>query len=232
MKQSIWFILLLSISLPLLHGQSFFGKLSTSVETAISEMEEISDERKAQLAELATIVSEESDSDRTLGILFVCTHNSRRSQMAQAWAMVAAQHYSVEGLNFYSGGTEATAFNPRAVSALKRAGFKINNISDLGDSNPYYKLRTGKGYPPQIYFSKKYGHELNPQENFVAVMVCSDADEACPLVDGADARVAITYIDPKVSDGTDAEAATYTERSQQIAREMFYFMDQLRQLSQ
>lgn len=232
MKQSISFIFLFAGFLSFTQAQSFFGKLNTSVETAISQMAEIPDERKEQLTELATIVAEESENEGTLGILFVCTHNSRRSQMAQAWAMVAAQHYSVEGLNFYSGGTEATAFNPRAVSALRRAGFKINNISDLGASNPYYKLRTGKRYPPQLYFSKKYGNELNPQENFVAVMVCSDADEACPVVDGANARVAITYVDPKVSDGTPEEAATYTERSQQIAREMFFFMDQLQQLNQ
>jgi len=40
--------------------------------------------------------------------------------------------------------------------------------------------------------------------------------------------VAIPYVDPKISDGTDAEARTYDERSRQIAREMFYLMHQVK----
>ena len=55
-----------------------------------------------------------------------------------------------------------------------------------------------------------------------AVMTCSDADEACPIVQGADARFAIPYEDPKAFDGTREEAWAYDERCRQIAREMLY----------
>ena len=76
-------------------------------------------------------------------------------------------------------------------------------------------------------FSKKYGDESNPSEGFGAVMTCSSADRGCPLVYGADARFAIPYVDPKVSDGTDAEAATYDARLEQIGTEMLYLMGQV-----
>jgi hypothetical protein len=55
-------------------------------------------------------------------------------------------------------------------------------------------------------------------------MVCNDADEACPVVRGAERRAAIPYVDPKISDSTPEEAATYDARCAQIAREMLYMM--------
>ena len=53
-------------------------------------------------------------------------------------------------------------------------------------------------------------------------MTCSSADEACPIIPGADFRLTLTYRDPKESDGTPEESATYDERCAQIAREMFH----------
>ena len=53
-------------------------------------------------------------------------------------------------------------------------------------------------------------------------MVCSDADEACPFVPGAELRLSMPYDDPKAFDGTPMEEAKYDERSRQIAREMFF----------
>jgi len=73
-------------------------------------------------------------------------------------------------------------------------------------------------------FSKKISDPSNPTEAFGAVMVCSSADKSCPFVPGADLRVAIPYIDPKLSDGTDAETATYLAKSEEIGREMVWLM--------
>ena len=58
-------------------------------------------------------------------------------------------------------------------------------------------------------------------------MNCSSADEACPFIPGADLRVPIRFVDPKESDGTEREAATYDERCKQIATEMLYMMSQV-----
>ena len=75
---------------------------------------------------------------------------------------------------------------------------------------------------PVIAFSKVYDAPVNPSEGFVAVMTCTQADEDCPYIPGAALRVALPYDDPKASDGSTAEAATYDERCRQIATEMFY----------
>ena len=154
-------------------------------------------------------------------VTFICTHNSRRSHMAQIWAQVGAEHFGLKNVETFSGGTEATAFNPRAVAALQRAGLKITKTGD--DNNPQYKVDSGSGEPMDC-FSKRFGDFPNPQSDFIAVMTCSSADEACPIVPGAAARVSVPYIDPKLSDGTDSEAATYDERCADIAREMLWVM--------
>jgi hypothetical protein len=94
-----------------------------------------------------------------------------------------------------------------------------------GDKNPIYSMLAGKKIPKIVMFSKKYSHKQNPQKDFVAIMVCSDADKNCPLVMGADARFAIPFEDPKISDGTPKEAQTYDERCKQIGTEFFFVMD-------
>ena len=74
-------------------------------------------------------------------------------------------------------------------------------------------------------FSKKYDHSQNPQNAFAAIMVCSNADEACPFIPGADARFSLPFQDPKQHDNTPQEGRQYDERCRQIAREMLYTMD-------
>jgi arsenate reductase len=152
---------------------------------------------------------------------FICTHNSRRSHFGQVWAAVAAAHFGLENITTFSGGTEATAFNPRAVAALERAGFSIENP---GGDNPKYKVRFGEAADALTCFSKKYDDASNPQKGFVAVMTCSDADRNCPIVPGAVARFATPYVDPKEADNTPQETARYDERCKQIATEMLYLM--------
>ena len=192
--------------------------------TLESEFDKISDERKADLADLGAYIASTRNEGNDVSLTVICTHNSRRSHMGQVWLQVAAAYYGVGNVRTYSGGTEATAFNPRAVAALDHAGLKVNRLND-GD-NPPYDLSYGKGFEPMTMFSKKFDHRMNPTSNFAAVMVCSQADEACPIVPGANARFSIPYEDPKVSDGTSEEEETYQARSRQIAREMFYAMQQ------
>jgi arsenate reductase len=60
--------------------------------------------------------------------------------------------------------------------------------------------------------------------HYCAVMTCSQADDACPLVMGSDLRMPIRYEDPKVADDTESEAQRYDERSAQICSETLYMM--------
>jgi protein-tyrosine phosphatase/arsenate reductase len=91
-----------------------------------------------------------------------------------------------------------------------------------GDENPVYEVRYGDSATGMEAFSKVYNQAPNPAKDFCAVMTCSHADEACPVVFGAAERVAIPYGDPKKFDGTDQEATAYAERCRQISVEMLY----------
>ena len=187
-----------------------------------AEFDRIPADRRAALDRLAAHVKAKRDAGEPARLTFICTHNSRRSHLAQLWAAVAAERYGVAGVETFSGGTEATAFNPRAVAALRRAGFEVTAVDDGADAvNPRYRVSWGTG-EPSIAFSKRYDAAPNPTAGFAAVPVCSEADEACPVVTGADARFALPYEDPKAADGTPFEAARYDERTAQIARELLY----------
>jgi len=124
----------------------------------------------------------------------------------------------VAGVETYSGGTEASALDPRAVAALVRAGFRIE-IQREG-ANPVLAVRYSGQAPPLACFSKVYDQGPNPASGFCAVMTCASADEACPIVAGAAARLSLPYDDPGLFDGSDQETAAYDERCRQIAREM------------
>ena len=151
-------------------------------------------------------------------LTFICTHNSRRSQMAQIWAQAAAHFFGVRGVHAFSGGAEATTVDHRAVSAMVRAGFRIERCSK--DDNPVYLVQAGNEVPPVRAFSKTYLDPSNPQQDFCAVLTCSSADRDCPVVAGADERVLIPYEDPKSCDGTDQETARYDAACRDICREM------------
>jgi arsenate reductase len=204
-------------------SEALYPALQSSLSQRMAEFDRIPPARQAQLRELSAYINERRADDQPVRLLFVCTHNSRRSHMAQLWTAAAAMHFDITIMT-YSGGTEATAFNPRAVAALQRAGFEIERTTD--DANPIYHVRLAEHGHPLTCFSKAYDHAPNPKDGFAAVMVCGEADEACPSVPGAVVRVAIPYVDPKISDNTPEEAATYDERGAQIAREMLYVMQQ------
>ncbi len=200
--------------------------LENYINTLSGESEQISDERKTTLQGIARIVSEKINNDETALLTFICTHNSRRSLMGQIWAQTAAYYFSIPHVRSFSGGTEATAFNPLAVEAMKSTGFDIT-IQKAGD-NPLYKVVFADDSEPLITFSKEYDHDKNPKEDFCAIMTCSEADHNCPFIPGASHRFPVTYDDPKEFDDTPDEKRAYTERVRQIAREMFYLFSHVK----
>lgn len=140
--------------------------------------------------------------------------------MSQIWAQTAAEYFNVPKIHCYSGGTEATAFNPRAVKAIKKFGFEIDQKDE--SENPVYFVHFLDGKEPLQCFSKVYDDKFNPQKDYTAIMTCSHADENCPIVFGADNRFPIRYDDPKEFDNTDFEEVKYLERFEQIGIEMLY----------
>lgn len=156
---------------------------------------------------------------------FICTHNSRRSQFSQIWGKAAADYHGIEAY-CYSGGVEVTAFNERAVSAIKRDGFKV---VQKGAENPVYFVFHGEESEPIVTFSKVYDDAINPNSGFAAVMTCDHADENCPFIPGAEKRIPLRFEDPKAFDGTDLEEKMYTERSHQIAAELFLIFQKVKE---
>lgn len=181
---------------------------------------EISDERRTSLAQLAKFIDSKVETGEMAELVFICTHNSRRSHISQIWAQAAARHYSIPRVMAYSGGTEATAFNPCAVEAMRNLGFLITDTT--GGKNPNYVVRYDEQSSSVISFSKKYDDKTNPVRDFAAIMTCSHADDNCPSVPGAGFRIAIPYDDPKDFDGTALQTQKYGERADEIGRDMLY----------
>jgi arsenate reductase len=208
-----------------MNNPTFYPELEDYLSSVLSVMDSIPAERKQELIQVSEYIAEKKKAGSTVNLTFICTHNSRRSHMSQIWAATAAHYYGFnDEIRTFSGGTEATAFNPRAVAAIERAGFEV---SSEGEGNPIYSVKFREDAQGMRCFSKVYDDPSNPQKDFAAIMTCSDADENCPFIPGAQFRAPITYEDPKVADGTDQETARYDERCLQIATEMFYMMSQV-----
>jgi arsenate reductase len=195
-------------------------------DEVIGELDSISAERKVVLDEIAATAATRLADGLDANLTFICTHNSRRSHMSQIWAQTAARYYGLDGVHTYSGGTEATACNCRTITAMRRAGFAIEDAT-TGD-NPVYVVHYAEDRPPIRAYSKLYNADGNPKDGFIALMTCSVADQSCPVVKGAVARYAIHYVDPRLCDDTPTETAAYNDRCREIAREMFYIMSQVR----
>jgi arsenate reductase len=220
-------MLLPAILLTLLHPEASMERtLHPDLHRYVNErvlpaMAAIPAERKESLGYIADFIKERKSTGATADLTFICTHNSRRSHLSQLWAATAAWHAGLDHVRTYSGGTEATAFNPRAVAAVERAGFHV--VKPEG-KNPVYEVSFAPNAPAARCWSKPYDDPANPSKDFCAVMTCSEADKNCPIVFGALDRISLPYNDPKEADGTPVEAERYDERCLQIAAELWYAM--------
>ncbi len=201
---------------------NLFQTLQPLVKEILAAIEHISPDRKLKLEALAQLIANHLQKHKKADLTFICTHNSRRSHLSQVLAQTAAFHFGVESFTCYSGGTEATACNPRTVRAFRRAGFSI--VDSTGGDNPRYWLQFAEQARPMELWSKIYDQEGNPSQNFIAVMTCSHADENCPLSPEAADRFSLNFEDPKSSDDTPQEAAVYDQRLREIGAEMFFLM--------
>jgi arsenate reductase len=204
---------------------TFYKSLEETIKSLVKNFDAIPAERKEILKQLTDYVQAKTKKNEKIELIFICTHNSRRSHISQIWGQAAAAYYGIPNVVSYSGGTEATAFNPRAVTAMQEAGFKINATSE--GPNPVYEVGFSDDANGVIAFSKKYDSEANPQKGFAAIMTCSHADENCPVVFGMEKRISLPYNDPKDFDGTPQEAAKYSERVKEIGTEILFAFSQV-----
>ena len=201
-------------------SQKIYPTIQSYLMEAEKDFGNIPIERKAELQKIADYVVASMEVDKMVNLVFICTHNSRRSQMGQLWAYAAAAYYDIKGINCFSGGMEVTAFNERAVKALRNAGFIITPKTTV--TNPEYAVQFADNRPAINCFSKKYSDSTNPARRFATIITCSQADKNCPFVRGAATRTAIHYEDPKLGDGTVEETLVYQQSCKQIVTEILY----------
>ena len=204
--------------------------LFKAIEEEIDNLDvsSINNNRKALLQHLIDYIQVKINTSAVINLNFICTHNSRRSHLSQVWAQTLAHYYNIDNVFSYSGGTEATALFPSAAEALKTSGFKIEKLSN--EDNPVYAILYSNIKHPIIGFSKTFDSIFNPSSQFVAIMTCDSANEACPVVSGSEIRIPLTFEDPKAFDNTPLQAEKYRERSVQIATELKYVFSNLKTL--
>jgi arsenate reductase len=112
-------------------------------------------------------------------VLFLCTGNSARSQMAEAFL----RKYAGDVLEPHSAGLDPQGLNPLTVQVMREVGIDISNQQSKGI---------------EIYLGKMLFQYL--------ITVCEDADQNCPTVwPGVNTRMHWSFADPAKFEGTDEE---------------------------
>lgn len=110
-------------------------------------------------------------------VLFLCTHNSARSQMAEG----LLRHLAGDRFEVASAGTERTRVHPLAIAAMRELGIDL-----AGHTSKTLDAFTGE----------RFDH---------VITVCDRANESCPIFPGAAERLHWGFDDPSAATGSDAE---------------------------
>ena len=110
-------------------------------------------------------------------VLFLCTANSCRSQMAEG----IVKHFLGDRVEAFSAGTEASFVNPRAILVLREIGIDISG-----------------------HHSKNVEEFAGDRFDYT-ITLCGDARDKCPLFAGGDSRVHIGFTDPAKATGNEKE---------------------------
>jgi arsenate reductase len=180
----------------------------------------LDENRKNLLLRIANCIAETYKANNgQVSINFICTHNSRRSQLGQVWTFFAS-HYFDLNVTAFSGGTEVTAFHRNTVRTLKSVGFSFQ-VEEFSHQNPVYQV-SFEGTRDFIQgFSKTFDHHIN-EAPYIAITTCDSADRNCPYIAEALHRFHLPYIDPKGSDGTPEQEASYLKTNAAVASEMYF----------
>jgi arsenate reductase len=124
-------------------------------------------------------------------VLFVCTHNSARSQMAEG----LLRHLAGDRFEAHSAGIEATHIRPLAIRAMDEIGVDISGQE-----------------------SKTLERYLGEPSDYV-ITVCDEANEVCPFFPGAKNRLHWSFEDPSHADGSEEERLAIFRRVRDETRE-------------
>jgi arsenate reductase len=191
-------------------------------ETALTDLK-ITENRKELLQKIALSIVNELENKNTVHLNYICTHNSRRSQLAQIWSAYASHYFRLENIKSFSGGTAVTSFYRNTVKTLQEVGFKFQ-LLEFSHQNPEYLISYENCNYPIIGFSKLYDHEHNCKPYF-AITTCSNANENSPFIPDAVERFHLPFNNPKMYDNTLYQSEKYLESSKQIAGEIHFIFN-------
>lgn len=123
-------------------------------------------------------------------VLFICTHNSARSQMAEGFL----RHLAGDRFDVYSAGTEATSIRPEAIFVMNEIGIDISGQTS------------------------KTLHRYLPERWDYVITVCDDANESCPVFPGTSERSHWSFPDPSQATGSEeARVSAFRDVRDQVA---------------
>ncbi|PSQ95541.1 MAG: low molecular weight phosphatase family protein [Bacteroidetes bacterium SW_9_63_38] len=131
-------------------------------------------------------------------VLFVCTHNSARSQMAEG----LLNHRHGGRYEAWSAGTHPSGVSPFAVKVMKEIGIDISDHTSKSVEQVAREL--GMGTAVSEGDAESAGTIAGMPLDMV-VTVCDDAKERCPYVPARKGNVHVGFDDPSAVEGTDEE---------------------------
>ena len=130
-------------------------------------------------------------------VLFICTHNSARSQMAEA----LVNHDLAERVKAFSAGTEPSSVHPLAVAVMRELGIDISN-------------QRSKGL--EEFVGQKFDY---------VITLCSQADETCPVFFGGTQKIHMGFPDPAAASGSEKERiAAFRKVRDQVREQVVEFL--------
>ncbi len=205
-----------------------FSNIKLFCEQVINTVH-IPEDRRQNLSKLMIYMQYKICQRKPISLVYLCTHNSRRSHIGQVWAQILSKYFHINDVKTFSGGMQVTEVYQSTLKAFEQIGFKIKRESNKrnGKIKLYF---SGNDYIE--LFSKTYNHPSNPSKNFAAIMTCNDIDQNCPIIQGYDLRLSTPYTDPKKHDDSSIELCKYVEKNIEIASEIaFVFKNLVNRLS-
>lgn len=186
----------------------------------------VDEARKIIIDQIVQSIQEQKE---RVQLLFICTHNSRRSQACELWAQTWKDFYKLTNLDLHSAGIKRSTFNYRMADAARRSGFRVElHRTDQEETylitSPFDKAST-KGY-----HSIQLDDKMVPNTNVISVVTCPHVWKKFTPVKGEVSHFYLPYEDPNWYDGQVNESELYAELFSKIGSEMKYLMKRLKSI--
>lgn len=188
----------------------------------------ISEERVILIKKIAENVVVHLQTNNKVNLTYICTYNSRRSQMSQVWSSYAAHYFDMPFIKSFSGGTTVTSFFKNTIKTLKKAGFRFQ-LLEFSHQNSEYLISYENCKDSIIGFSKMHDHKMN-KKPFFSITNCDIAHRNCSFITDSIENFHLPFTDPKIYDYTLQQDEKYMEINKQIAGEIHFLFLKIKEL--